>query len=687
MKFVFALTTALFFALGNVASADEGMWTLDHFPSQTVGAKYGFSPSQAWLDHVRSSALRIAGGCSASFVSPQGLIMTNHHCAVDCADQHSTATSNYVENGFYAKTDGDELKCSGFEIDRLDTITDVTKDMLAATKGLSGAAFTAASRAENAKLQKACGTDPAIRCDVVSLYHGGVYDVYKYHRYRDIRLVFVPEFSVAQFGGDPDNFNFPRYDFDVAFIRAYEGGKPAATPQYLRWSKNGSKAGDLVFVAGNPGGTQRQLTVAELEYLRDVEIPKRIEMLSEIRGQLEQYQTEGAEQKRTTKDELFYAENSYKVMVGRLEALDDPAFFGKLVANEKTLRAKVAANPALQRAYGPAWEKLAALQRLKQQLATTYSYKSGAGLRSTYFGFAQTLVRLPAEKAKPNAQRLPEYSDAALVTLPEELFDPSPIYPAVEELNLAFSLDNMRREFGPDDAFVKDVLQNRSPQDEAHYLVTNTQLGSVDYRKKLYDGGAAAVAASNDAFIDLARRIDTQSRAVRKQYEDEVLNPSRQLSESIAKARFAVEGTSVYPDATFTLRLSYGTVKGFTDEHGTAQPYTTIGGLFNRANGAEPYVLPDSWHAAKSSLDLSTPMNLSTTNDIIGGNSGSSLIDKNGAIVGLIFDGNIHSLGGDFGYDGRLNRAVAVDSRALMAGLQHVYHADRIVTEITNSNK
>ncbi len=686
MKFVFALMTALFFTLNCTVRADEGMWTFDRFPSAAIATKHGFMPTPQWLSHIRSSALRIAGGCSASFVSSSGLIMTNHHCAVGCADDLSTPSKNYVENGFYAKTQSDEQKCPGFEIDQLETITDVTKEMLGATKGMSGAAFTAATRAENAKLQQRCGVNPALRCDVVSLYHGGIYDVYTYHRYRDIRLVFVPEFSVAQFGGDPDNFNFPRFDYDTAFIRAYENGKPAVTPDYLRWSADGSKAGDTVFVAGNPGSTQRGLTVAELQYLRDVVLPKRIAMLAELRGQLEQYQTEGAEQKRTSNDELFYTENSYKVFVGRLQALDDPAFFATLVAKERALRRQVAARPSLQKAYGDAWNRLAGIQTLKQSMDTPYSYKTGAGLRSTYLRFAQTLIRLPVEKAKPNAERLPEYSDAALVTLPEDLLNPSPIYPGVEELNLAFSLDNMRREFGPDDAFVKNVLQNRSPQDEAHYLVTNTKLGDLEYRKKLYEGGEAAVAASDDAFIDLARRIDAQARAVRKQYEDTVLNPSRQLSESIAKARFAIEGTSVYPDATFTLRLSCGTVEGFTDEHGTAPPYTTIGGLFNRANGAEPYVLPASWLAAKSALDLATPMNLSTTNDIIGGNSGSPLINTRGEIVGLIFDGNIHSLGGAFGYDGRLNRAVAVDSRALLAGLSNVYHADRIVDEIRNGH-
>jgi hypothetical protein len=682
MKYVIALLIAMFLALQNYAAADEGMWTFDRFPSQNVGVKYGFAPSAAWLKHVRSSVLRIAGGCTASFISPNGLVMTNHHCAVDCIDALSTATHDMVQTGFLAKTEADEVKCANFEIDQLTSISDVTQEMLAATKGLSGDTFTAANRTENAKLQKACATDPSIRCDVVSLYHGGVYDVYKYRRYRDVRMVFAPEFGVAQFGGDPDNFNFPRYDFDLSLLRVYDNNAPASTPDYLRFSPNGSRAGDLVFVAGNPGGTSRELTVSQLTYLRDVALPREIASLAEQRGLLEQYQKLGAEQKRTTNDQLFYLENDYKVLVGQLQALDDPAFFNSLVAEEKTLRAKVAANPSLQRRYGDAWNKMAAVQARRRLMSLTATYKSDGAINSTYFDIAQTLVRLPSEKAKPNAQRLPEFSDAALVTLPDELFDPSPIYPGAEELGLEFYLDDLRRQFGPDDPFVKSALQNMSPADAAHYYVTHTQLGDVAYRKKLYAGGQAAVDASDDAFIQLARRLDPQMRAIRKQYEDEVTNPTRTISEQIAKARFAVEGTSVYPDATFTLRLSYGIVKGFSDDRGVAPPYTTIGGLFNRANGAYPYILPQSWLDAKSSLDLSTPMNLSTTNDIIGGNSGSPLIDRDANIVGLIFDGNIHSLGGDFGYDPILNRSVALDSRAILEGLTHVYHADRIVQEI-----
>ncbi len=669
-------------ALTAVARADEGMWTVDNFPSANVQAAYGFSPSKAWLDHVRTGALRIAGGCSASFVSPHGLIMTNHHCAIACISSLSSSTNDYTTNGFYAKSDADEPKCPGYEIDQLQTITNVTPQMLAATRGTTGTAFTLALRAENARLQKACATDPSIRCDVVSLYHGGIYDVYKYRRYRDIRLAFAPEYAVAQFGGDPDNFNFPRFDFDVSFLRAYVKGQPASTPGYLHWSAHGSKAGDPVFAVGNPGATQRLLTVSELSYLRDVALPRRIASLSELRGLLEQYQTNGSEERRSSTEDLFGIENSYKVVWGQLAALDDPSFFSTLERNEQQLRRAVAARPALQRQYGRAWDDMAKVQRIRKRELLAYTYKTGGALTTTYFQFAQALVRLPAEKAKPNAQRLPEFSDAALVTLPDRLFNPSPIYPGIEEIHLTYSLDSVRREFGPDDAFVKTVLQGRSPADQAHYLISNTKLGDVAFRKALYDGGQAAIDTSTDPFIVLARAIDAQARAVRTQYENDVDNPSRQLSEEIAKARFAISGTSVYPDATFSLRVSYGHVAGFTDDRGEAPPYTTIGGLFNRASQAAPYILPQSWLNAKNDLDLSTPMNLSTTNDIIGGNSGSPLLDKNGAIVGLIFDGNIHSLGGAFGYDPTSNRATSVDSRALIEGLRKVYHADRIVEEI-----
>ena len=658
------------------------MWTFDRFPAAKVAATYGFTPTAAFLDHIRKSSLRIAGGCSASFVSPQGLVMTNHHCTLGCVSQLSTADHNYVEQGFYAKTEPEEVKCPGFELDRLDTIVDVTKDVRSATAGKTGRALVDALQAKESALSIACGKSEAIRCDVVSLYHGGIYDVYHYTRYTDVRLAFTPEYAVAQFGGDPDNFNFPRFDFDCSFVRAYQDGKPVATPDYLHWSPNGSKAGDLVFVSGNPGSTQRLLTVSELAFQRDVVFPAVLPQLSELRGLLERYQTESPENLRQTKDTLFGLENSYKALFGREGALIDPVFFAKKVAEERTLRAAVAKRPDLQRSVGGDWDKLAAIEREKHELFYANQYVAGAPF-SSLFRYARTLVRLPVEKAKPDGVRLPEFSDANLVTVPQRLLAPVPVYAGPEELQLAFWAKKMREDLGTDDPFVKLVLGTKSPDAWAHDLVAGTKLGDASVRKALYDGGEPAIAASTDTMIRFALAIDPDARRVRKQYEDDVSGPEGQLDEAIAKARFAVLGTKVDPDATFTARLSYGAVAGFVDANGkTVPPYTTIAGLYARATGSEPYVLPPSWLAAKATIDLATPQNLSSTNDIIGGNSGSPLIDKNGDVVGLIFDGNIFSLGGAYGYEPAKNRSVSVDSRAILAGLRSVYHADRLASEI-----
>jgi hypothetical protein len=631
------------------------------------------------------SSLRITSataGCSASFVSAQGLVMTNHHCGVDCVEALSTAQKNYVDAGFFAKAPEDERKCPGFAFERLDAIDDVTTAVRSVTTGKSGRALLDALQAKEAELQSSCGKSEAIECDVVSLYHGGIYKLYHYTRYTDVRLVFAPEFSVAQFGGDPDNFNFPRYDYDVLFMRAYANGAPAATPEYLHWSTNGSKPGDVVFVSGNPGGTQRQLTVAQLAYIRDTEDPHLLPGEAELRGLLEEYQTEGVEQARETKDTLFFLENDYKAEYGREAALLDPKFFAVKVAEERALRAAVEKRPDLEKSVGPDWDKLGAVERRKAELAFRYSYVA-LGPISQLFTWARLLVRLPVEKVKPDAQRLPAYTDAQLVTLPQRVLAPIPTYPGPEQLMLGYWAKKMREDLGPDDPFVKSVLGTKSPETWASDAIAGTKLGDPAVRKALLDGGGPAVAASQDTMIRFVASIDAAARAARKQYEDEVTAPENQLGEAIARARFAVFGTSVYPDATFTPRLSYGAVRGFIDAQGNqVEPYTTIGGLFERASGSDPYALPQSWLAAKPSLDAATPMNLCTTNDIIGGNSGSPLIDKDGDVAGLIFDGNIFSLGGDFGYDPAQNRSVAVDSRALLAGLTSVYHADRIVKEI-----
>ncbi len=688
-KLATLVTAGLLFCLVIVkaAKADEGMWTFNNFPSSTVSKKYGFAPSQEWLDHVRLASLRIAGGCSASFISPQGLVMTNHHCVVGCVDQLSTAQQNFEETGFSASTPAEEKKCPDFELDQLVEIRDVTKDMLEALSAKTGDAANRALNAKRAELEQSCGSDASVRCDVVSLYQGGVYDLYRYKRYNDVRLVFAPEFSVAQFGGDPDNFNFPRFDFDIGLLRAYEGGKPAASRDYLRWSANGTKDGDLVFVSGNPGGTFRELTNAQLAFERDILYPSRIPEVAERRGQLEAFVSRGPQQAREAGDDLFFLENGFKVYFGRQQALLDPQFFGTKIREEQKLRAATAADPKLA-AYVSAWDDIAKVQQVRAQLFVRYASLSGRLFRAGLLGDAVTLVRAAAERTKPNRERLPEYTDKALVNVQQQLTAAVPVYKDLEDLNLTFLFTVVRRDLGTDDPFVRKMLGKESPEQLAHGLVTGTRLDDPKVREELFKGGQSAVEASNDPMIRFAASISDDLLAVRKDYEARVDAPTRSAAEKIAKARFAVYGTSVDPDATFTLRLTYGTVKGFEDSEGKfVEPYTNIGGLFERATGAPPYALPDSWLKAKASLNLSVPMNLSTTNDTTGGNSGSPVIDKNANIVGLLFDGNIFSLGGDYGYDPVKNRSIAVDSRALLEGMRKVYHIDRIVDEIEAARK
>jgi len=675
-------------ALAQIARADEGMWTFDNFPSKTVETKYGFSPTQAWLDHVRLASLRIAGGCSASFISPEGLVMTNHHCVVDCVEQLSTPQQNFVDTGFAAETAAEERKCPDFELDQLVEIRDVTTEVQGALAGKTGDAANKALHGKQAELEQSCGKDTGVRCDLVTLYHGGIYDLYRYKRYTDVRLVFAPEFEIAQFGGDPDNFNFPRFDFDIGVVRAYEGDTPASTPDYLRWSANGSKDGDLVFVSGNPGHTAREQTAAQLAFDRDISFPFTIPMTAEYRGQLEQFVTRGPEQAREAKDELFFMENDFKAYVGEHRALLDPRFFAEEQQEEQKLRAAVAADPKLAED-ASAWDEIAQTQRVRAQLyarGSTFALRQGFAahfLREGLLGYALTIVRAASERAKPNAERLPDYNDQSLIHVQQELKAPVPIYKDLEELKLAFLFTIMRRDMGADDPFVRKMLGKESPEQLAQRLISGTKLEDAKLREELYDGGQSAVAASSDPMVRFAALISDDLLAMRKDYEARVDAPTRAAAKRIANARFAVYGTSIDPDATFTPRLTYGTVKGFEDAEGKfVEPYTTIGGLFERATGAPPYRLPESWLKAKASLNLSLPMNLSTTDDIVGGNSGSPVFDKDAKIVGLAFDGNIFSLGGDYGYDAAKNRAVAVDSRTLLEGLKKVYHLDRVVDEI-----
>ena len=682
MKRLFLIATLLGAA---PAMADEGMWTYNNFPAAKVKEKYGFEPTQQWLDKVRLSSARLAGGCSASFVSPEGLVMTNHHCARGCIQQLSTAKKDYIANGFYAKSQAEETQCPAMEINQLESITDVTAELNKATQGMSGKQYADTLKAKMSELEQSCSAGNAkVRCDIVTLYQGGQYNLYKYRRFQDVRLVMAPEHAIAFFGGDPDNFEFPRYDLDVTFLRVYEDGKPADTSKnFFKWSEKGAKEGDLTFVSGHPGRTSRGLTVAELEFHRDVQLPKNLMQLSEIRGMIAEFQKRGPEQKRISNNLLFGIENSLKASKGRHEALLDKKFFAQKVAAEQELRKKVESNPEMKKKYGAAWDEIAKAQDQMRNIRTELTFKESALNQSTeLFSIARQLVRAAEELPKENGQRLREFSQAGLPALKARLFSPAPIYPELETARLAFTLTKMREELGSDHPFVKKVLGKESPDKLAARVVKGSKLADVKTRQALFDGGKAAVDASKDPMIELARLVDPDARAIRKNFEENIEAVIRKNSELVAKAKFEVYGTNQYPDATFSLRLSYGSVKGYTEDGKQVAPITQMAGTFERHTGADPFELPKSWLKSQNILTGTTPMNFVTTNDIIGGNSGSPIINKDGEIVGVVFDGNIQSLGGEYGFDESVNRSVSVHSEAIIESLQKIYGATRVLEEL-----
>src|SRR4051812_13957097 len=679
-----ALLTVVLSAL--TARADEGMWTYDNFPSKKVQQKYGFAPDGKWLAEAQLSSVRLAGGCSGSFVSPEGLVMTNHHCAHSCIEQLSTKEKDFVAAGFYAPALENEVKCPEIELNQLVQIADVTAQVQGATKGLRpGKEFNDKRKAAMAGIEKECAAgNDKLRCDVVELYHGGQYSLYRYRRFQDVRLVFAPEFAIAFFGGDPDNFNFPRYDLDVSFIRAYEDGKPAKTEHHFKWSPAGAKEGELTFVSGHPGGTDRELTMAELQYQRDIALPERLFNLAQYRGALTMFAEATPERRRISEASLFSVENSFKALKGRYEALVTPTLWNQKAEREKRLRARIDTRSALRKKYAAAWDDVAKAIATYQPRRKEYQYiEQGLGFGSPLYRIARDLVRGTEELQKPNEQRLREYTDGKLPQLKQRLFSKAPIYQEFELFRLSYNLTRLRENLGADHPFVKKVLGKRSPQDLAEELV-KTQLYDPKLREQLWQGGREAVQSSNDPMIQLAKLVDADARPLRRWNDEEIEPLETSGSERIAAAKFDLEGKSNYPDATFTLRLSYGAVKGYDENGHHVDPITSLAGGYDRATGRDPFKLPDSWLRAKENgqVNLQTPFNFCSTNDIIGGNSGSPVFNKDLQIVGLIFDGNIQSLGGEYGFDPAVNRAVSVCSPALVEALDHIYGASRIVSEI-----
>ena len=670
------------------ALAAEGMWPLDQLPLAQMQARYGHAPDAAWVNKAMRASARLAGGCSASFVSPDGLVMTNHHCITRCLQSLSSPGNDRIAAGVLARERRDEMRCPDFEVNRLDAITDVTAQVRAATAGKQGAAYQAAEDAARARLTRECrGSDAeTTRCDMVTLYRGGQHQLYKYRRYADVRLVWAPEAAAAAFGGDPDNFNFPRWCLDAAFLRVYEGGKPAAVKEHFSFHPEGAQPGEMVFVTGHPGATQRLLTVAQLEAERDTLALHNMPRLSEQRGVMLQLARGDAEQRRLAMGALQGIENGLKVTRGRLQALGDGSLMDNKRRAEAALRAFVASQPALAARTGNPWAEIEAAQRIKREMETEYQLLEGSNaFVSAHFAYARTLVRGAAERTKPNAERLREFNDTSLPQIEQRLRAVVPVYPAFEQVRLGWSLNRMRSLLGPDDAAVRQVLGTRSPEDAAAALLAGTRLGDAAERQRLWAGGQAAIDASDDSFIRLVRALEPAALALRARYEAQVLAVERQAATRIAQAQFAQaasSGTALYPDATFSLRLSYGEVAGWQEKGRAVPPFTDLAGAFARHSGAAPFALPAAWLEAKPRLNLAQRYNFVATQDIIGGNSGSPMLDRQGRVVGLAFDGNIHSLGGAYSYDESQNRTVGVHAGAIVEALRQVYRADALVQEL-----
>lgn len=658
------------------ARADEGMWTFDAFPAAKMRADYGFAPDQVWLDRVRASAVRLTGGCSASFVSASGLILTNHHCVAGCLQDLSDGGRDLLANGYTARTRPEEKLCPGQQAEVVTSIRDVTAQVKAATGALAGLAAVKARTAATAQIESAgCPDTKVTRCQVVTLYGGGQFKLYTYRKYSDVRIVWAPESRAEQFGGDPDNFNFPRYALDGSFLRAYENGKPVATPAHLTWAARAPIDGEATFVVGNPGTTERLLTGSQLAFAREVTAPIDLLLFSELRGRLIASMAQSPQRAREGKEDLDGVENSLKVYIGRVKALGDPVLSGKLAAAETDLRARSRGNAAIGDPWSDADRAVAAYRNL-------YLTQRFLRPRSDLYAYAARLVRAAEERTKPNGDRLPGYSDSALPLLEKQVLDPAPVTPWVDQLKLEFLLSKAREYLGPDDPDTKLILGRESPEGLAARLVAGTRLGDPAYRRSLWQGGRAAIDASTDPMIVLARKLDVRDRQIIALIDEQYTGPITSARSKIADARFAAYGDTLYPDATFTLRISYGKVAGWTERGKVVPTRTLMGGIYDRATGSAPFDLPTAFVTNRAKLNPDVTYDFVTTNDIIGGNSGSPVIDRAGNVIGAAFDGNIHSLAGDYAYNGEDNRTVAVSTAALEEGLRILYPAPALLAEL-----
>jgi hypothetical protein len=677
------------------AFADEGMSLFNNPPLKQLKEKYKFEPTPQWLEHLQKSSVRFNSGGSGSFVSSTGLAITNHHVGLDTLQKISTEKNNYVRDGFYAKAQKDEVKAADLELNVLDSIEDVTARVTGAVPASLSPEEAAKARANAiAQIEKESKEKTGLRSDVVTLYQGGVYNLYRYKRYDDVRIVFAPEEQIAFYGGDPDNFEYPRFDLDVCIFRAYENGKPAKIEHYLKWNPKGPADNELTFVSGHPGRTDRQLSVSELAETRDVDVPYLLNLFARREVLLHSFAKRGFENARRVQEDVRGVENNRKRYDGYLASLLDPADWSSIEQREKTLRDAMDANSQFKPTLA-AYDRIKQAQETSAKVMPVYSYfetfrgRQGASYRaprafySTLFKYARRLVRAAEERPKPNGERFPEFRDSNKESLELDLFSSEPVHEDVEQLRLTSSLTDMASRFGYADPLVQKVLAGKSPAERAAEL-SRSKLKDVAFRKQLYEGGATAIASANDPMIELAKMVDVPGRGARKVWEaqDEI---KQQAYAEIAKARFAIQGTNTYPDATFTLRLSYGPVKSYEENGKQVPALTTMAGLYQRADehkNQPPFDLPKRWLDRKSKLNLNTPFNFVSTADIIGGNSGSPVVNQANEFVGIIFDGNIESLALDCIYTEKQARAVSVDSAAITEAMRKVYDAGALADEL-----
>lgn len=659
--------------------ADEGMWLFTDLPKDYLRDKYGFEPTPEWTDHIMRSSVRFNSGGSASFVSSTGLVLTNHHVGADTLHKISTAEHNYYEDGFLARTRDEEIRAPDLELNQLVSIEDVSDRVNSAVKpdAPPGEAFQA-RRAVMAEIEKESLDATGLRSDVVTLYGGARYHLYRYRKYTDVRLVWAPEAAIAFFGGDADNFEYPRYCLDACLFRVYEDGKPAKVKDFLRFSPTGPKQEELVFVSGNPGRTQRIFTTAALKYERDHHLPYVLNYLRRREILMQQFGLEGTEQERRSRDELFGIQNARKAYTGMIRGLQDPAFMLRRTKEEESMMEAARRQKQLQ-ANLAAWKTIAEIARRRAELVGQVS-----GFSNRLYRIANHLVFMAAEDQKPNEQRLREYRESARESLLQQLFSPAPIYLDLEEVKLADSLAFFVELRGGDDPLVQKVLDGKSPHARAAELVTQTKLVDVAERKRLADGGIEAIQQSDDPMIRLARLLEPEARRLRA-IHDELDEMRRQAYAQITEVQFAVKGTDTYPDATFTLRLAFGTVRGYREGGREIPAWTTIGGAFEheeRHSAKSPWKLPERWHKRRSTLNPDTPFNFVCTADIIGGNSGSPVVNRSGELVGLIFDGNIQSLTSDYFYSDEQARAVSVSSSVIIEAFRKIYDAQQLADEL-----